>query len=907
MEMTRQAALEKHTYGNKVAERRRLQPRRKRSDGIGRLLRPSDAYLISFLIPVLIMILIFVERGIFPFGEGSFLRTDMYHQYAPFFSEFQSKLRSGGSLLYSWDVGMGVNFAALYAYYLASPLNFLIILCPKGLIIEFMTYMIVFKMGLSGLSMCCYLRKHCRTRDVGCAFFGIFYAMSGYMAAYSWNIMWLDCILLFPMIMLGLERLVREKKPFLYAISLGLSILSNYYISIMICLFLVMYFVCLLVLDGIKGIADLAEKAGHFALYSLLAGGMAMVTLLPEIFALQTTASGDFNFPKTFTQYFTIFDMIARHIGNVETEIGLDHWPNIYCGVAVFLLVALYVMNRRISIREKAVYMTLLVFFYLSFSVNVLNFIWHGFHYPNSLPCRQSFIYIFLVLLMSYRAYANLRFTGMRKVSIALGISMGYVVLAQRLVTDSAFHFIVFYVALLFLALYYLFIYLWKYKKASYNVIIMGVVILVTVESAVNMTVTSVTTTSRTAYLKDNGDVRQLTEEIQEKDQSFYRFEKINRKTKNDGAWMNFPSVSIFSSTAYAHCSDFFQRIGCESSTNAYSITGSTPLVNMLFGVKYGFYDEEPEMAAARGLEYVDVSGGTYLYRNRYSLPLGYMMTEEALSNWLLDIGTPALVQDSLSDALQTNPVLVPVLGTPDGDSYDFVAEEAGEYYVYVSNPRIKEVTVNYETTAKAFENVDRGFFLELGYLNAGELVNLRADTEGQDMECDVYRFDFTALDSIYNRLSESSLQLTSWEDTKVTGEIDVKETGVMLTSIPYDEGWSVWVDGVQTEIREVLDCFVGVNLTAGSHVIEFRYFPKGLKLGLGLSAGSILLLAALYLYRRRRDEAAGKNRTSQEEDLRAGYQEKQEDREKADVPVRNYGLRDETGADALDSDETSE
>ena len=86
------------------------------------------------------MIIIFIQRGIFPFGEESFLRTDMYHQYAPFFSEFQHKLRTGGSLLYSWDVGMGVNFAALYAYYLASPLNWLVILlCPKKLIIEFMT------------------------------------------------------------------------------------------------------------------------------------------------------------------------------------------------------------------------------------------------------------------------------------------------------------------------------------------------------------------------------------------------------------------------------------------------------------------------------------------------------------------------------------------------------------------------------------------------------------------------------------------------------------------------------------------------------------------------------------------------------------------------------------------------
>ena len=116
--------------------------------------------------------------------------------------------------------------------------------------------MIVFKIGLSGLSFAYYLRKHCRTSDFGIAFFGIFYALSGYMAAYSWNIMWLDCILLFPLIMLGLERLVREKKCFLYCITLGLSILSNYYISIMICIFMVLYFIALLVMDGKKSWKD---------------------------------------------------------------------------------------------------------------------------------------------------------------------------------------------------------------------------------------------------------------------------------------------------------------------------------------------------------------------------------------------------------------------------------------------------------------------------------------------------------------------------------------------------------------------------------------------------------------------------------------------------------------------------
>ena len=162
-------------------ERKREQREEKKARGaIDGYLRPVDGLWAAFCIPVVIMVIIFAQRGIFPFGEESFLRTDMYHQYAPFFSEFQYKLSNGRSLLYSWNIGMGINFSALYAYYLASPLNWLLILCPKNLVIEFMTYSIVLKIGLSGLSFAWYLRKHGSKDDFGVAFFGIFYALSGY-------------------------------------------------------------------------------------------------------------------------------------------------------------------------------------------------------------------------------------------------------------------------------------------------------------------------------------------------------------------------------------------------------------------------------------------------------------------------------------------------------------------------------------------------------------------------------------------------------------------------------------------------------------------------------------------------------------------------------------------------------
>ena len=830
------------------------------------------AYLTAFFAPVLILFVILVLSGVWPFGEECFLRTDMYHQYAPFFSELREKLQTGGSLLYSWDVGLGVNFAALYAYYLASPLNWLVVLCPENYVIEFMMLMVVAKLGLSGITMTWYLRDRFRTRNFGALLFGIFFALSGYLAAYYWNIMWLDCILLFPLIMRGAERLIEEKKGILYAAALGLSILSNYYISIMTCMFLVIYFIAENVLYAPHSFGEFVRRSLRFAFYSLLAGGLAAVLLLPEIAALQYTASADVTFPQTVTQYFTIIDMFARQLVGVETEQGLDHWPNIYCGVAVLPLLVLYVGSARIKLREKAVYLLMLLFFFLSFSLNVLNFIWHGFHYPNSLPARQSYIYIFLLLFVSFRAYLQLPHLRERELGRAFLLSAGFVLLCQKLVTAKHFAFWVFYVSLLFIAAYVLLLWLYRTGRLRRTAAMLLAFSVVLIEAAANTALTSITTTSRTAYTKDNADVRELVDTLFPSSE-FFRVEKVDRKTKNDGAWLNFPSVSLFSSMANAHCTDFFTALGCEASTNAYSITGSTPFVNMLFSVRYGLYGAPQTDGQEK--KFVESRGETYLYRNNFSLPLGFMIPEAMYSRWSQDLDNPALVQDALCDMLGTQAVLQPNAELPseNGADYAVTISEDGEYYAFVTNPQVKKVSVSAPSVTRTFDNVDRGYLLELGSCRAGDMVTMKSETDGQAMQAQIYRFDYSALREVYNRLSAQPLKLTVWEDDRLEGTVtvDAEALGygaasdedaaaepyntneavtdgraVMFLSIPYDKGWKITVDGVQVEPLKLYDTFLGIPMETGEHQIVMTFMPQGLLPGAALSGFCLLLLALL-------------------------------------------------------------
>ncbi len=806
-------------------------------------------FALSFLIPVFIMILIFIQRGIFPFGDESFLRTDMYHQYAPFFSEFKYKLSNGGSLLYSWDLGMGINFSALYAYYLASPLNWLIILCPQKYVIEFMTYMIVAKIGLSGLGFTYYLSKHTSGNKAGILFFGIFYALSGYMAAYSWNIMWLDCIILFPIVCLGIERLVKTGKGLLYTLILGLCILSNYYISIMICLFMVIYFISLNVMDNENNWRKFVIASIRFAVYSVLAGGLSALVLLPEIYALKLTASGDFDFPSTFNSYFSIFDMIARHMGNVKVEIGLDHWPNIFCGVGIFLFVVLYILNRKISKKEKAVYISLLVFFLAGFSINVLNYIWHGLHYPNSLPARQSFIYIFLVLFICAKAYDNFSANTTKDLGFAFGISMIYILLAQKIVNNEDFHFAVFYAAMIFISIYAMLMYLHMAKRISKTYLFLISLAIVVIESSVNMSVTSVTTINRSNYINDNADVRALLKKLPMDD--FYRIDKVDRKTKDDGAWLNFKSVSIFSSTANALLTELFEKLGNEASTNAYSITGETPLLDMLFAVKYAIYTGESRNT---NISYVDISGNSYLYENPYTLPLGYMVDERFTDDWNLNLGDPIDVQNDLAAVYGLPDIFEQIETIKESTSVNFQTDIDGEYYAYVTNPAIDEVEFSYGDgdVKKSFKNLKRHYILELGTLE-GEKNGRFVSTDDKDESIDarVYRVNYDSLKKLYYILNKNPLYLSKISDSYLSGNVHAVENTTLFTSIPYDEGWSVYVDGKKAEKIKIMDAFIGLKLEKGQHEIEFKYLSSGIIEGAIISAASLTLLLLICLVKK--------------------------------------------------------
>lgn len=167
--------------------------------------------LTAFVLPALIMWMIYIAMEVYPFGTSSVLVLDLNGQYVYFFEDLRKKVLEGGSFLYTWTRSMGGEFMGIFAYYLASPFSFLIALFPENHITEGLLLIILLKTGSMGASMAYYLNESRPTKKLNILIFSTCYALSSYAVVMANNTMWIDNLILLPLVALGIERLITKK------------------------------------------------------------------------------------------------------------------------------------------------------------------------------------------------------------------------------------------------------------------------------------------------------------------------------------------------------------------------------------------------------------------------------------------------------------------------------------------------------------------------------------------------------------------------------------------------------------------------------------------------------------------------------------------------------------------------
>ncbi len=489
---------------------------------------------LSFAVPATVLLICFAVCEIAPFGDRTLCSMDGYSQYYPMLMTMSEAVKNGEPF-YSWNGALGFNLWAQSGYYTNSLLWLPLYFLPHSLQLGYINLSVLFRLSMSGLFFCLYLiRTHKdisykKTITVFPAL-SLAWALSGYMTAFMNQIMWTDVVVLLPLIILGIQFIKENRSPLLYILALFFSIASCFYISFMVCIFAVLWFFFLMFRERILW-QDRLRCAVKFGVSSILAGGMSAAVILPVYKALSLTKASDLGFEGALETNYSLKDFLQRILPFQETSLEYDI-PNIYCTVTVFVLFFFFLFCPKITRRHKTAAFIFVTFMFLSMSINLGEFIWHGFHYPNQLPARQSFLAIFLMLTLAgeYLAASKIRM---------------------------------------------------KYLYALIGVIFAGAILNFSVQFSRDVW------TSKVNSLQKYESVMENFTALDDKD-TFARMEWTDVKKNNYPQQYGYKGISYYSSTMSGDAYDFFQQTGMDRYAKNVSVRyKQSDIFNALFSVKY--------------------------------------------------------------------------------------------------------------------------------------------------------------------------------------------------------------------------------------------------------------------------------------------------------------------------------
>ncbi len=863
--------------------------------------------LLAFLLPVVGIFTVMIIRDFEPFGSTSMLYSDMYHQYFPFFVAFRRALRSGESLLYSWNVGMGMDYLGLISYYLASPLNLVSVLVPEDLLLEYFSLLMPIKLGLAGLFFAIFLNKLFFRDDISIALFGSFYALCAWALGYHWNIMWLDTFALLPLVALGTVSVLKDRKFILYTISLFLSVVSNYYIGLFTCIFVALLFVCYQICrwDGFKKFfADI----GYMALYTVLAIGMTAFLELPAFAALQTTYSSVNKFPKGFQLNIVdhdtwkgLLDAMRQVAGNMNGGQELSYkegLPNLYCGIGTNILAFLFLTCKQVKLRDKLCSAFLLLFFNLSFIIRQLDYIWHGFHFTNMIPYRFSFLYSFVMLYMAYRAFLLFRRFRLWQVILSSGLAIGIAFCSENIQDPIYWAYNGVFLLLFISVLAYSasrkklpktldekqdYMEALRYNRRISSWLLLGVMVMELALNLVNFGV-NFPGTSVKNYPKGTTSTASMIRYMnqREEDNLFFRAEVTHAQTLNDGALNGYNGISTFTSSANVNTTKFMKALGygAKASYNRYCYEESSPVANLFLNLKY-MLERESKVSENTYFTNLHSYNNVHLLENNAYLPLGFLADNQILNVDFESGENPLIFQNQLLQAaagieedvwsfitgknmsVSATDVTIKSQSQTGFCSYStaknvggtivykYIAHKDGFVCVDLNLPKKNKISFWKNGIELYSETYSIPQTLSVCDVVEGDVVEVHLSCKANETGSTTLRagiLDEALFRKAYDALNAATLELSTFENTLVEGTIDCNRNGILCTSIPQDGNWRAYVDGKPAEIVLIGNAMVGLMLPEGSHQITFQYHNAAFSLGWKISLACAIVFIALYL-----------------------------------------------------------
>lgn len=804
--------------------------------------------ILALIIPIIIIIFCLILNNYYPFGDKPLLMIDGIKQYPGYLSILMDILHGKANLFYSFKGILGFNLFPNLVYYVFNLSNLISIFFKNTNIINFYSLMIILKFGLLSFTMSVLLNYY-KPRKIN-IIFSLCYALTAYNLYYYNNFMWFDSIIYFPLVILGIEKMFKEKKYLTYFVFLTLSILSNFYIGYMICLFSLIYFIY----KYINYHKDL-NLIRNFIIYSFLSGLICTFAIYPCFLEL---LKGKANLFNNYTNSYLNFDLDFLNIfykfsigsySNDDLEFGS---PNIYVSLFVIFNVFLYFFNKKIKKKEKITSLIIILFFTLSMSFNFLDYFWQMMQKPIWYPVRYGFIIDLFLILIAYQNYNTL---DINKKKYLISFSLFLLLMIGGFFSAGAFSdklnlnakLIYFGISLLLL-IYYLFM-------MQNKDFVKYVWIIVLIELTANSFITFKNFQNVNSVSEFNSNLANNIAAINKiDDSSFYRMTFQNKTIKNNGLLANYNDLNYFSSIRnYKTFNLLHNYLGIHTVDDCnLTYYYNNPIINALFSIKYYVSDT--------------------IYENKDVTSLGFM-TNNNLLNLKNNNNYVTNINELVKSINNNDNNIIEEISITDKNiscndiyclyNYDQATEKAylkyqnnktkqGYYFIdneypYKSDLTKYDIKIN-DTTIS--DNIYTPFLT-----NVKDKIEISIYPNGdefKDYDYHLYFIKYEVYQEFIANINKNKLAIDYKNDNHLKGSIDVKRDTLLFTTIPNDDGWEVYVDGIKSSITPVLDSLIGINLKEGKHTIEFIYHTPGLKTGLIISISSLATAIIYIIYSRK-------------------------------------------------------
>ena len=801
-------------------------------------------YMLAFLLPFVGLTIILFLLKIWPFGDASLAFWDANSQYVDFLSYLKDVLEGRQSWTYSFSRTLGGGTLTLLGYYLFSPFNLLVLFFEKAQMAEAFTLIYVIKLCFAGVTCRYYLKRYAQKSAVllGCS---TAYALCAYCFAYGFNIMWLDAVIALPLMAAGLDRVLKGQSPLLYLLSLFYGLISCYYTGYMLCGFSVIYFFSFWMSDRNWKIMF------RYLTASVLAAGLAAAVLVPVFVALGDSEAQQTAFFMTGKRNFLLGDWLRQLVmGNFSlSDLTDTAIPQMFCGIAVYYGAFHYFTDRRQKKTQKIQIAAVLLILVISVYFYMPDIVWHGFSQPYGAPYRYSFMISF-VLVRCAAQWLQQEISAQGDAKYRLdweGIVLCLLLVWTGISQKAEMKYVLVSLLILFVLIGGRIAEAKFIRGRGRVLLLLCVMFLLVVDVFHNGKLTwgklvNHDAVSVSSYQNYADAANKLLEEFSGAD--FYRME-INysaRRNYNDAMLLGYNGVSHYASAESLAVADWLETVGVSGWHEAE--TGSVVLDSVL-GIKY-------RISGTAMDDYIEIirSEDGVVYENPFVWPLLWAgKAEIALAKEPKANGAELLNQmaaaygialDKVFKEAQVN--LLPA-ETAQTNRYQIMIDSSDDLFVAVN----REENGEFPYVEVYVDGVRKGFYTAE---YSQTLINLGNFPLGSSVEVETVGGEVQFYYQNLNALAENSAADVGGITKKEYGggvllslNMELEEDEMICSSIPYDLGWRIRVNGIETEAVETFGGFLAFHGEIGNNQIEMYYWPAGLSAGLSISAVSLLII----------------------------------------------------------------